>query len=40
MRHRLLGSSGLGFPHDFLANPPIRELVHGGAFESLDPRRR
>ncbi len=29
----------LGFPHDFLAAPHVRELVYGGLFESIINRR-
>lgn len=28
----------LGFPHDFLAQPPIRDLAFGGTYDSIDKR--
>ncbi len=28
----------LGFPHDFLALPPIRDLAYGGTYDSIDRR--
>jgi len=28
----------LGFPHDFLALPPIRDLAFGGTYDSIDKR--
>jgi aryl-alcohol dehydrogenase-like predicted oxidoreductase len=30
----------LGFPHDFLANPAIRERLQGGTFDQIDARQR
>lgn len=30
----------LGFPHDFLANPPIVDLVFGGTYEKIDNHRQ
>lgn len=42
MRYRLLGESGLrvspielGFPHEFLARPYIRDLVYGGTYDQI-----
>jgi aryl-alcohol dehydrogenase-like predicted oxidoreductase len=29
----------LGFPHDFLSNPPIREIVFGGTHDLIDRHR-
>jgi hypothetical protein len=29
----------LGFPHDFLGNPAIRERLHGGTFDRIDRHR-
>ena len=26
----------LGFPHDFLASDPIRDIVYGGIFDKID----
>jgi aryl-alcohol dehydrogenase-like predicted oxidoreductase len=39
--NRLDGASRIepGFPHDFLAQPAIRELIHGGTFEQIVDRR-
>lgn len=31
-----LSTPSLGFPHDFLASPGVRKLVHGETFEKLD----
>ncbi len=30
----------LGFPHDFLADPRIRDRLHGGTFGQIDDHRR
>ena len=30
----------LGFPHDFLGDPTIRDRLHGGTFEHIDKHRR
>ena len=32
------GRIELGFPHDFLAQPPIRDLAYGGTYDSIDKR--
>jgi len=29
---------GMGFPHDFLARPMIRDILFGGTYEQLDAR--
>jgi hypothetical protein len=30
----------LGFPHDFLAEPGIRDVVFGGTYDRIDDHRR
>jgi diketogulonate reductase-like aldo/keto reductase len=29
----------LGFPHNFLAQDPIRDIVYGGTYDSIDHHR-
>ncbi len=29
----------IGFPHDFLSNPPTRAIIHGGTFDQIDNHR-